>query len=631
MIVVFLLGAVPLVLMNTIVNKTARKNTLKNTTALTQGILDQSQKYFNGILNELNNFSNDFINNKELMLMLGQEHISINSIKLLKQLKASTSIINEMVVIDLDEAHPSILFNRASKKEKKIDSELVKEFLHSQPALLLKENSSRNLWLGTAPKGITKLEKSIWNYRILQTQDSSFILAVSIDSGLLADLVSSIEKSTKSEVRLITSDNSIYPIDNRFFNYNFAPKTLSRTNKGRFINFNDIRIINGETEKLLIQLYSDPKYFYNLIVLTPEKNLLQGFKAISRTTSLALIILSLFSIIFGLISVIFLQKRISQLITGVKSISLGTFNISLPNKKISIKENISLTKAIIDVAEEVKSNRKQLKGINEDLERRVIHRTKELELTRESLIHSENMATLGRNAAKIAHEINNPLYISITASSHLSFMIQKLKDNFENNKLTKTYLTDFSSSAQEIVGMIEKNLEIASKLSSSFKNFASELSSEKKREINIKYYIDEIIKGYSYKLKSTPYKIAFICKENLKIKTYPAIVYQVITNLINNCLLHGFDNMDNGIIDLIVSNSNEHLEIIVQDNGVGISKENQLKLYKPFFSTKHGEGGTGLGLNIIKDLIENRLKGTIECISAIDDGTKFIIKIPKGD
>ncbi|MGL1891309.1 MAG: HAMP domain-containing histidine kinase [Spirochaetaceae bacterium] len=628
MIVVVFLGAVPLVSMYTIVSSSIRDNILKNTTVLTQGILDQAQKYINEILKDVDSLSYDLSNNNELLSLLEQKQISEKSSKIISDLRTHTDTIGDLVLIDIDASNKSLIFNNKYPRGFFMEKGSTKEFLESQKVRLLEENHERSLWLGTPPNN-SGLSGSIWNYRIIESDTKIYILGVSIDINILKDLLHSIEESTHSEVRLITSDNAIYPPDDKFFNYSFAPKSLSRSNKGRFISFSDSRLKNGDIEKLLIQLYSDPLYFYNLIVLTPEKSLLRGLAAITRTTNTALIILIFLSVVLGLISILFLQYRIKQLITGVKSISIGRYHISLPYKRLAIKEDVYLTNAITKVAVEVADNREKLKHINDNLEKRVEERTIELNVMRESLIHSEQMAVLGRHATKIAHEINNPLSISITASSHLSMVIKDIIDNFENDTLKKSQLSDFSSSALEVTDMIETNLKRASDLSTNFKNFASDQFSNEVRTINVKSYITEIIKGYTYKLKNESYIINLICKEDLSIDIYPSILYQIITNLINNSILHGFENRTEGIIDLIIAEQNNYIEIVVKDNGVGISKENMFQLYQPFFTTKNGSGGTGLGLNIIRDLIKNNLEGNIECRSTLGKGTSFTIHFPK--
>ncbi|OQY39264.1 MAG: hypothetical protein B6229_04270, partial [Spirochaetaceae bacterium 4572_7] len=215
--------------------------------------------------------------------------------------------------------------------------------------------------------------------------------AISISANKLKEQLHSIELSISSDVRLITSDNVIYPSDNDYFDYTFAPKTLSRSNKGRFISFSDSRITNGERENLLIQLYFDPVYFYNLIVLTPEKKILKSLEEISRTTTLTLVLLTLISIGFGFISISLPQKRVKELISGLKSISLGELYISSSDCKVIIKENYDLTKAIMDVAEEVSNNRNKLNNMNNELEKRVQTRTYELNMTFRLIIRDKRI------------------------------------------------------------------------------------------------------------------------------------------------------------------------------------------------------------------------------------------------
>ncbi|OQY39263.1 MAG: hypothetical protein B6229_04265 [Spirochaetaceae bacterium 4572_7] len=152
--------------------------------------------------------------------------------------------------------------------------------------------------------------------------------------------------------------------------------------------------------------------------------------------------------------------------------------------------------------------------------------------------------------------------------------------------------------------MIEHNLTRATQFSTNFKNFASDQSSNDIRSINVKNYIDEIVKGYGLKLKDTSFVIKFICDDGINLKTQ-------------------------GVIDIEVIDHEESLEIVVKDDGFGISEDNLIQLYQPFFTTKYGAGGTGLGLNIVKDLIVDKLNGTINCYSTLGEFTRFVIEIPK--
>lgn len=637
-VVVILLGAIPLILLGTIINKTVRENTFTNTKLQTRGILNQSQKYLNLSLEHINNFSEDLIKNKELLEILTTDHISQKSVSLIKNAIDNSPYNINLAILDLDTDNSSVIFNSNYPEGLVISSKNFVSFYKSQSVILLKENRSRVLWLGKPPSIDYGLSPSIWCYRILNTKQGSFVLALSMYTDILTYLLKDIETSTLSEVRLITTDNSIYPYDPQFFNYKFSAKSLSRSEKGRFISFTDSRQKIGIKENLLIHIYSDPIYFYNLVVLTPEKHLLRGFDTVSRTTVITLTILSIFSIGFGIVSTYFLKKRITQFIKAVKDVSIGKYDISLTTSKIKILENEKLTKAIRNMARDVSNTRQKLDNLNEELEDRVNKRTRELEktykelnLTRNSLINSEKMALLGKNAAKITHEINNALGISITASSHLSILINEIVDKVTNQKISKSEFMNLASSAEDISNIIENNLTKASELSTNFKKIASDQSSNELRNIKICDYIKEIIHSYSFKLKRNKHQIKLNYEKEIEIETYPAIIYQTITNLINNSLLHGFDNTLNGIIEVDILDEEKCLKIIYKDNGKGISENDLERLYEPFFTTKPNQGGTGLGLNIIKDLINSKLKGTIDCSSTLDEGVTFTIILPKGE
>ncbi len=119
------------------------------------------------------------------------------------------------------------------------------------------------------------------------------------------------------------------------------------------------------------------------------------------------------------------------------------------------------------------------------------------------------------------------------------------------------------------------------------------------------------------------------CSEDINIKTYPGILYQIISNFIINSLVHGFENKDEGEILIEISKENQIIELIYSDNGKGVSDENLNKIFEPFFTTKRGNGGSGLGLNITYNLVTVKLKGAIECQSQVGKGVKFIVSFPE--
>jgi len=172
------------------------------------------------------------------------------------------------------------------------------------------------------------------------------------------------------------------------------------------------------------------------------------------------------------------------------------------------------------------------------------------------------------------------------------------------------------------------NLVRAPDLIKSFKQVAVDQSNDEKRKILVKEYLDEILLSLRPRLKRTKHKIIINCDEMLEIFTYPGFLSQIITNFIMNSLIHAFNDDEAGeiVIDFLLEN--DILKFIYIDNGKGIPVEHLGKIYEPFFTTKRNEGGTGLGLNIIYNIVTQKLGGTIECESEVGKYTKFTVKIP---
>ncbi|SNY26442.1 PAS domain S-box-containing protein [Orenia metallireducens] len=256
-------------------------------------------------------------------------------------------------------------------------------------------------------------------------------------------------------------------------------------------------------------------------------------------------------------------------------------------------------------------------------------RDEELRRAQKHLMQSEKMAALGRLVAGVAHEINTPVGIGVTAVSHLAEKIKKFAKLYKEGNMKRSDLERFLKLAWESAEMTLKNLNNASELINNFKLVAADQTNNKKRRFNVKEYLDDIIISLKPKLSKTKHKVIIDCNEELEIDNYPGAISRIITNLVMNSLIHGFEEKDKGEIKIEVLEENELIELRYSDNGVGFPKENINKIFEPFFTTKRGQGGTGLGLNLIYNIVNNILKGDIECKSTIGEGITFIIKFPK--
>ncbi len=281
-----------------------------------------------------------------------------------------------------------------------------------------------------------------------------------------------------------------------------------------------------------------------------------------------------------------------------------------------------------NLEEEVKLRTIELKRTNEELEdsneelQTMIHN---LKTTQDKLIESEKMASLGSLVAGVAHEINTPIGIGLTGITHFIEESSTLNNDYKNEEMTEEKFNKFLENTDELSQLIKKNLERTAQLVKSFKQVAVDQTSDIKREVNLKEYISEVLFSLNNITKKTNIDINVMGNDNIKIETYPGSISQIITNLIINSIRHGFKEKEKGIINIEITYENEKIRLIYTDSGRGIKKENLNKIFDPFFTTNREEGGTGLGLNIIYNIITTTLQGTIECNSEENKGVEFII------
>jgi signal transduction histidine kinase len=285
----------------------------------------------------------------------------------------------------------------------------------------------------------------------------------------------------------------------------------------------------------------------------------------------------------------------------------------------------------------------KLDELNNDLEQKVLKRTSDLnesniklkdtldnlQKTKKDLIVSEKMAILGELVGSITHEINSPLGICITSTSHIQEMTKKIDNLYKKEEMSEDEFKIFLKDLFELTKIISINLDNTSKLVKSFKNVAVDQAIEEKREFFLKEYIEEILLSLKSKTKKTNIQISVECKEKLILNTYPNFIFQILTNFINNSLLHGFEKDEEETINIIIHDLDNEIELIYKDNGKGIPEELKENIFQQYFTTKKGKGGTGLGLYIIKRIVTEKLNGDIQINKKKTKGVEFLIKIPK--
>ncbi len=288
-----------------------------------------------------------------------------------------------------------------------------------------------------------------------------------------------------------------------------------------------------------------------------------------------------------------------------------------------------------DITELVNAHNKLIE-MNNELERIVKKRTeklekslKDLKTAQEELIESEKLAALGNLVAGVAHEINTPMGITYTNITYINEKLHELNDMYRENRLSKSFFEDNLNAIIEALSGAIHNIERSSKLIKSFKNVAVDQIVEEKRDFDIKEYLNEVIMSIRPTFKGTNFKIIFDPSGSIYINSYPGIFLQIINNLINNSIQHGFEGRKEGNIDIAVEEDNDKIVINYSDDGIGMEIEELSKIFEPFFTTKRGHGGAGLGMNIVYNLVSKKLDGVISCKSSKNNGTNFIISFPK--
>ncbi|MEW6983403.1 ATP-binding protein [Colwelliaceae bacterium 6471] len=252
----------------------------------------------------------------------------------------------------------------------------------------------------------------------------------------------------------------------------------------------------------------------------------------------------------------------------------------------------------------------------------------ELEQAQSQLIESEKMASLGNLVAGISHEVNTPIGVSVTAASHLHKETKTFGVKFNNGELTKSGFIEYMNLADETSEIILSNLERASTLIQSFKQIAVDQTSDTRSTFKLKEHLDMLIVSLRPTYKILPITIN-LTGDEVEIECYPGLLNQVITNLIINSIKHGLENCTQGEISVSIEHEEEQITVTVADNGVGISDDIKSKVFDPFFTTQRGSGGSGLGLNIVYNIVTQKLHGEIRIEDNIPSGVKFVVSLPK--
>lgn len=265
-----------------------------------------------------------------------------------------------------------------------------------------------------------------------------------------------------------------------------------------------------------------------------------------------------------------------------------------------------------------------LQTAKESLEQEVAERTAEL-------VRQEKMAALGGLVAGVAHEINTPVGIAITASSFLRERAREFADRYAAGQMKRSDLETFLATLQESLAALDANLARAAGMVRSFKQVAVDQSSDARRRFRVAEYVTEIFDSLRPQLKHTPHTVRIDCPPELEVDSFPGAWSQILTNLVVNSLQHGLSMEKPGEISVAVERLPEAVRVTYRDDGRGMPPELARRIFEPFFTTRRSEGGSGLGMHIVFNLVTQRLGGMITCTTSPGKGISFILTLPLGE
>jgi signal transduction histidine kinase len=258
------------------------------------------------------------------------------------------------------------------------------------------------------------------------------------------------------------------------------------------------------------------------------------------------------------------------------------------------------------------------------------HALKELQDAQRSLIEAEKLAALGGLVAGVAHEVNNPVGISLTVASSFARRCAQFAAEIREGAVRRSKLEEFISGSQEAAKQLITNLNRAADLIQSFKQVAVDRSHAERRVFDLGEATEQIVISLRPALKRSAISLSVDVPPGIVMDSYPGPYGQVLTNLVLNSLLHAFQDRTAGVMRIGARRAGaDQVEIEFADDGAGMSEEVQRRAFEPFFTTRRSHGGTGLGLHIVYNLVTRRLGGTLRLETEPSRGTVFHIRLPR--
>lgn len=291
--------------------------------------------------------------------------------------------------------------------------------------------------------------------------------------------------------------------------------------------------------------------------------------------------------------------------------------------------------AVQDRIHALEESRREVESFNVRLEKTVVERTQELKSTLEnlqraqkSLVQSEKLASLGSVVAAVAHELNTPIGNARTVATTLLDKNREFRATAARG-LTHSALENYMQESSTAATLVEGNLDRAANLIRSFKHVAVDQTSSQCRDFDLGKTLEDVVSTLRPGFKQTHYLLHTDLPTGLRMNSYPGPIGQILSNLVNNAIIHGFAGRERGQMQVAIhSVAPDQVEMRFDDDGNGMTERVRDKIFDPFFTTSMGKGGSGLGMNIVHNLVTGLLGGEIHVDSRPGEGTQIRILLP---
>ena len=292
------------------------------------------------------------------------------------------------------------------------------------------------------------------------------------------------------------------------------------------------------------------------------------------------------------------------------------------------KINRTLQRTQAQMAREIEERKRAHEALQREKDEQKILIAK-LEQATNQLVQSEKLASLGSLVAGVAHELNTPLGNSLMVASALASMVDEFAGQVAAGTLRKQVLLDFVDHCRNAAALLQRNSQRAADLIGNFKQVAVDQTSMRRRRFDLRQALDEVLSTLQPKLRHTRHRLQVNVPPGIVLESYPGPIEQIITNLLANSLLHGFTGDVAGTIRIDAEPvAGERVALTYADDGIGIGEAIAKRVFDPFFTTRLGSGGSGLGLYIVYNLTTAVLGGSIRLSSQPGHGVRFDLSLP---